>query len=344
MVKPILVSLMLMLSGLINAQTGGGHVYEFVTIPVSARAGALGGSGIAINDADLSLANQNPSFFSAQTHNKFTMDYLNYLADINLGYTSYAFYKPGLGSFGAGIQYLNGGEFVYADEDGNTSNNFSASEMAFNLSYARQFDSVFAIGATVKTVYSHLESYQSVGLLMDIGLNYTSHNRLFTAAVVLKNMGSQLTAYNGNYESVPFEIEAGFSTKLEHAPFRFSVVAQQLQSPDLTYSQSNYVNLYNKEQEYPETESTAWTEKVVQHFIFGVEFLPTKNFFVRGGLNMLRRNELKLAEKPGSAGFSWGFGFRISKFHFSYANARYNNAGISNQFSVTTNFSDFLKP
>ena len=40
-------------------------------------------------------------------------------------------------------------------------------------------------------------------------------------------------------------------------------------------------------------------------------------------------------------GFSWGFGIKISKFHFSYGRATYHLAGGSNHFSLSTNLSDF---
>ena len=77
--------------------------------------------------------------------------------------------------------------------------------------------------------------------------------------------------------------------------------------------------------------------------IFGVEFLPTKNFSVRFGYNFKRRKELLITSKPGGAGLSWGVGFKISKFHFNYGRATYHLAGPSNHFSINTNLSDFYK-
>lgn len=326
----------------INAQIGGTQVYEFLTLPVSARAAALGGSAIAINDNDINLATDNPSLFSAQTHNKLSIAYLNYTSDINLGNTQYSRHYNNIGTVGVGLRYLNGGTFMLADENGNISGQFSVSELALSLSYAKQFDSTFAIGASFVPVYSQFESYNSFGLLMNIGANYTTRNKLTTVSIVFKNLGAQISVYDTEREKVPFEIQLGVSTKLEHAPFRFSIVAQQLQKPNLTFTKSNYVNDYNIEQEYEEVEKAEFLDQLLRHFIFGVEFIPTKNFFIRGGFNYYRRQELKLADAPGMAGFSWGFGFKVSKLQFSYANARYNNASISNLFSVTTNLSSFI--
>jgi len=325
------------------AQIGGNYVYEFVTIPISPRAAALGGAAIAINDGDISLANENPALFSKATDGKLGMDYINYLADINLGYTSYSRHFEKVGTVGVGLQFLSGGNFTRTDENGYKYGTFSTSEYALNLSYAKSFDSLFSIGATVKPVYSQLDTYHSLGLLMDMGAVYSTKDKLTSVALLFRNMGSQLTTYNGEQEPVPFEIQLGVATKLEHAPFRFSMVLHNLETPNLSYTQSNYPEPVNTEVTYPDTKGLSIAQNVFMHTIFGVEFVPTKSFSVRAGYNYQRRQELKLDDKPGMTGFSWGFGFRISKFHLSYANVRYHNAGISNQFAITTNLSDFFK-
>jgi hypothetical protein len=325
------------------AQIGGDYVYEFLSIPISPRSAALGGSALAINDGDITLANENPALFSSKTDGKLTMEYISYISDINLGYTSYSKHMEGIGTFAVGMQYLNGGEFIEADENGYTYGTFGVSEFALNLSYAKSFDSIFSIGATIKPVYSQLDQYNSFGLVMDVGAAYTSKKGLFTAAVLFKNMGAQITEYIEETAPVPFDIQAGISTKLEHAPFRFSIVAHNLQTPTLTYTQSNYAEPSNVDDEDDEDEDDATLiQDVMSHMIFGVEFTPSKNFFIRGGYNYMRRQELQLDNKPGMIGFSWGFGFKISKLHLSYSNVRYHLSGVSNHFAITTNLNDFL--
>ena len=155
-------------------------------------------------------------------------------------------------------------------------------------------------------------------------------------------MGAQITKYNDETGPVPFDIQAGIATKLAHAPFRFSIVAHHLNIPDLSYQNYNYSDITNVEQPTDEQEKTSVFEHVLNHTIFGVEFTPTKSFFLRAGYNYLRRQELKLDDKPGMVGFSWGFGLRIAKLNLSYANVRYHYAGVSNQFAITTNLNDFF--
>ena len=336
----IILSILIPLIG--TAQIGGNHVYDFLSIPISPRAAALGGSAMAINDGDITLANENPALLSANTDGKLALEYINYISDINFGYTSYAKHLKGIGTVSIGMQYLNGGTFTEADENGYKYGTFGVSEMALNLSYAKSFDSIFTIGATLKPIYSQLAQYNSFGLVMDVGAAYTSKNGLFTAAALFKNMGAQITEYIEETYPVPFEIQVGIATKLEHAPFRFSIVAHNLQKPKLTYQQTNYAEPGNVEVEHEEVKAATLIQDVMSHMIFGVEFTPTKNFFIRGGYNYMRRQELQLDNKPGMTGFSWGFGFRISKLHLSYANVRYHLSAPSNQISITTNLNDFL--
>jgi len=59
------------------------------------------------------------------------------------------------------------------------------------------------------------------------------------------------------------------------------------------------------------------------------------------GYNYKRRQEMKMNSWPGMVGFSFGFGFRIKKFHMAYGRSSYHLAGGSNHFSLTTNLSQF---
>lgn len=324
-------------------QLGGTKVYSFAAIPVSPRAAALGGSAMAISDGDLSLATLNPSLLTNETEGKITLDYINYLSDISMGQVTVSHKTNQKGILAFGIQYLYGGKNIAADANGYKYGEFNSSEYIFNCSYARSFDSSFTIGATIKPVLSQIDVYNSFGLLADVGATYTTKDKLFGASLLFRNMGAQITAYDEEYGDVPFEIQLGVSKKLAHAPFRFSIVLQQLQKPKLYTKQTNYTEPGTEDNTDKNTVNSDFLENCLRHLILGVEFVPTKTFFVRAGLNYNSRQDLKLSEKPGTTGFSWGFGFRLSKFHFAYANTRYHLAGPSHQISISTNWREFLR-
>jgi len=73
----------------------------------------------------------------------------------------------------------------------------------------------------------------------------------------------------------------------------------------------------------------------------GIELLPSEHFYVAVGYNHRRRQELGVSEKMSTSGYSWGFGFKVYKFHFAYGSARYHLAGSSNHFSISTNITNF---
>jgi hypothetical protein len=62
----------------------------------------------------------------------------------------------------------------------------------------------------------------------------------------------------------------------------------------------------------------------------------TQNLNIRLAYNYRRRQELKLEDRPGTAGLSYGIGLKVSKFNLSYGRAIYHRSGPSNHISVTT--------
>lgn len=329
-------------------QIGGTNTYEFLNIPVSARVGALGGNVIAVDDNDPTFSLANPSLLNSEMSGMVTFSYLNYFADINQGYFSYVRDFKKLGTFSAGIKYISYGEFLETDEGGNEFGTFSASEYAVIFGWSKQIDSTFSVGANLKPIYSSFYSYYSAGIAADVSATYTNQQKGFTAAMVVKNMGTQFLTYadGGDREPLPFEIQAGISKKFKHVPFRLSVDMIQLQNWNLSFNDSlietnNNENLSDEQK--AERNQTSFLNETFRHLVFGGEFVPSKTFMLRFGFNFKRRQELALDNKPGLVGFSWGFGFRVKKFHISYGSARYHLAGSSNHFTITTNLSEYYR-
>ncbi|MBN1925842.1 MAG: PorV/PorQ family protein, partial [Prolixibacteraceae bacterium] len=121
------------------SQFGGGSTYDFLNLTTSARVNALGGTQVGLIDSsELSMTYYNPALLMPGMHNHISLNYINYLADINQGYVSYARFFDGIGTFSAGIHYVNYGKFNEALENGTlTGNTFSASDYALNITYSR---------------------------------------------------------------------------------------------------------------------------------------------------------------------------------------------------------------
>ncbi len=324
------------------AQIGGNSSYEFLRVPVSARSASLGGSAIHINDGDITLANENPALFTEATSDKLAIGYFNYFKGMNTGFAAYAKNLNEIGTFGFGIQHMGSGEIVKADETGAKMGTFKVSETIFKASFNRSFDSIFFIGATIKPFFANYDIYKSFALGMDIGATFTSRNKLVTASVAIKHFGIQVTSFNDTREKLPLDVQAGVSYKLEHAPFRLSLAAHHI-TKNFKYNYVNNSEPTNTGYSTISTDEPSTFMAIANHFILGVELLPTKNIAIRGGYNFQRRDELKLTDKGGASGFSWGLGFKIKKLYFSYANARYHFAGRTNYITITTNLSEYGK-
>lgn len=344
-----LLLLLLILSSTVLGQTGGDYIFRFLDLPNSARIASLGGKQVSIFDDDLNFVNSNPSLLNGSMSNQLSLNYINYMADINYGSVTYARTIKGYGNFSLGINYFDYGEFTYANELGEQGGNFSASDYTINATYSHPIlDSLFHVGGTIKAINSKYETYNSFGLALDAGITYHNAKHLFTAALVIKNLGVQLNTYYGEtgQEPFPFEIQLGISQKLKYAPFRLSVLVQHLETPNLQYKTEqdikDEIDPLTGEQK-KEDKLADFGDNVMRHLVFGLEFLPTKNFHIDIGYNYKRRQELKIADKPGFSGFSYGFGLKLYKFRISYGRARYHLAGASNHFTINVNISEFAK-
>lgn len=322
----VLIAVIFLIGFRLAAQIGGDNTYEFLNINHSAFAAATGGITISQSRGDLSLPYHNPALLTSDMRQNLTLSYSRYFADINYGYAAWAFGQGVRDNFAAGLSYINYGSFTEADESGNITGDFKAAEYTFTLMYSRRLDSLFTIGIDVKPLLSHLERYFSAGICADIGVTYTNTNLLFTAGFVIKNAGFQIKTYTGEKsEPLPFEIQAGITKSLSHAPFRFSLTLRHLEKFDMTYDYDTT----------DDTEAGGAGEDILRHIVLGIELLPANNFWAGAGFNYQRRAEMRTTGKTGTAGLSWGFGFNAKAFTFAYGRDTYHLVGSANHLTMT---------
>lgn len=311
-------------------QTGGDNVYEFLNLTHSGLVASLGGSNVSLQSADLNMAYHNPALLSPEMNKSLAMNYVNYFAGINYGMAMFSESFGHTGNFAAGVTYLNYGTFTETDVSGTITGTFKASEYAFSLIYSREIDSSFSVGINFKPVLSYLERYSSAGFAFDLGANWHNRSNLFSAGIVIKNMGYQITTYAGEpHEKLPFEIQAGLSQKLAYAPFRFSLTLRHLEKFDLTHQY-----LQGGATSSGGTQNSDFLENMLRHVIIGAELIPHKNFYFCGGYNYQRRKELQVESKVSTVGFSWGFGIKTSILDIEFGRATYHLAGSSTHISI----------
>ncbi len=320
----------------IYAQIGGTATYQFLNLDKNAHSTALGFDDITTINA--STISDNPAILDSSMKYSTTISYMNYFAGINTGNLSFVYGKTKYGNFAFSLHYIDYGKFIAADANGNITGNFFAADYALSLIWSKQIDSVFSVGISLKPIFSVYESYKSIGISSDWGIFYNAHNKLFKAALLISNLGTQIKPYvAGNYEPLPLEMQLNFSQKLLHAPFKFFVSLNNLNKLNLGYkidTSQNYITIQSLQKQ---NIAAKIADLTMRHIALGVDFIPSKNFFITFGYNYRRRQELKLISKPGLAGFSTGFAIKLKNFSFFYGFSKYHLAGNFSDFTLVLN-------
>ncbi len=332
----------------LSSQIGGKDSYEFLNLPASARLTALGGHLISVQDEDVSLAIANPTALSEKTHNRISFAHNFHFADINNGSVSFGRTLPKLGIHShVAIQYANYGDFIGADAFGiKDGSSFSAREMALIVGGSKKIMDRLTVGANLKNIFSGLESYSSYGVGVDLGLNYVNDSARFSATMLVKNIGYEVTTYAGSRRGMPFDVQIGFSKRLKHLPFRFSMIAHNLHRGNVRYDdpdQRDDVDIFGQPIAVNNFKNAL--DNVARHLIFNGEFLlgRSQNLRLRLGYNHLRRRELSISNLRSLAGFGAGFGIKISHFKLDYGVGYHHLAGATNHITISTDIAKFSK-
>jgi hypothetical protein len=346
MVRRILLLFLIAGVAKVYGQLGGNATYQFLTVQPNARIAAMGGTAISLDDNDLNLAVQNPSMLKSSMQNQITYNHVFLFDGISSGYAGFAFNADSVGTFGVGIQYMNYGDFKRTTPNGEVIGSFSAGEYCMNIGFGKRLTDNWSVGGQLKTIYSSLDEYASYGIAMDAAATYTNSKHLFTVAGVVSNVGRQLKTYTeGNNEALPFNMQLAISKKFKHNPFRFTISANHLEKAGKLLYQNNQKPGLRKDLEtgevIPETYNVG--EKVMAHLTVGTEVLLGKHVYLGLAYNHYKRWEMKLEDIGGFAGFSWGFGLKVSKVQFAYGNTGYFVGHGTNHFSFIFNLNDFKK-
>ncbi|WP_406683641.1 type IX secretion system protein PorQ [Seonamhaeicola sp. MEBiC1930] len=334
MLRRIITLFCLCYTASITAQIGGEHTYQFLNLISSPRQAALGGKVLTNVDYDVTQGLFNPATINVEMDNQLALNYVNYLGGIGYGTAAYAYtVDRRTQTFHAGVTYINYGSFDGYDEQGNSTGTFSGGESALSFGYSRQIGySDFYLGGNVKLISSKLEQYTSFGAAIDVGLLYINEYLDFNAALVIRNLGTQITTYADVYESLPFEVSLGLSQKLENVPIRWHVTFENLQQWPI--SSSNPARVTSDLSGNQTGEKLDFFGQLIRHTILGAELFPEGGFNIRLGYNFRRGEELRIVDQRNFSGISAGISIKMNKMRFSYTHAKYTSAANSNFFGL----------
>lgn len=280
--------------------------YNFLRLPISAHAAALGGDNITIIEDDPALMFSNPALASSVSDKTIGLSYMNYMSGANYMGASYTKALGEKGTIAGGVQYMNYGKMKEYDQNNTQIGTFNASEIAIEGIFSYELAHNLVGGITAKFINSYIGNYSSMAVGVDLGLNWFEPDYQWSVSVVAKNLGGQIKAYEENYGKMPMDVQVGVSKTFAALPVRLSATLV-----DLIHYDYRFIN----------------------HLNLGADILLSDNIWVGGGYNFRRADEMTIGSNEDSsahgAGFSVGGGINLERFKLNLAYGKYHAASSS---------------
>lgn len=298
--------------------------FNTLRLPASSHAAALGGQNVTLIEDEPTAGWYNPALYANVSDLSAGLDFMTYAAGSTwMG----AHFVKAFGerhTMAVGAQYMNYGKMDETDETGNTLGQFSAKDIVIGAGYSYLLSDRWTGGANLKMMVSNLADYTALAAAIDVGVNYYDDENDLSVSASLQNIGTQLKAYHdGQRTHLPFTLALGFSKGMAHLPVRFHVTMT-----DVTrWKSSYYVLPENKDKD--KSDKVGFGKMALNHFVLGLDILPTDYLYLSVGYNFRRAYELKASGSSHLAGLSAGAGVNVKHFKFGVSYAKYHQASNS---------------
>lgn len=306
-----LLTLFAVTAGAQDSQTG----YNFLRIPVSAHAAALGGENITIIEDDPSLMFSNPALLASVSDKSINLNFMTYMAGATTASASFNRIIKDKASVAVMAQYMDYGKMKETDENNVIKGEFSAKDIAISGVFSYILTDKLVGGITAKFINSYIGDYSSLAVGIDLGLNYYDPDREWSVSLVAKNLGGQIKAYDEEYEKMPFDLQAGVSKRFASLPFRLSATLVGL---------------------------TDWDYGLINHLVIGADIILSQQIYLAAGYNFRRADEMTIGsgtddESSHGAGWSFGAGLQLEHFKLQLGYGKYHVS--SNSLLVNVSYS-----
>lgn len=305
MKKTLLVTLFALLSAGLHAQESQ-TAYNFLRLPVSAHAAALGGDNITLIEDDATLIFHNPALIQNVSDLTMNLNMMTYMQGTVTGSASFVKAWGERATWGVSGRYMNYGSMRETNEQGEELGHFRAHDFALAGTFAYGLTERISGGITAKLAASYMGHYNSLAALVDLGLNYWNEESNWSISVVARNLGGQFDAFEDEFEHMPLDIQIGVAKQFLNTPLSLSVTMVKLND---------------------------WESNFGRHFVFGADLSLDHRFYVALGYNPLRYSEMKISSGDSQsshlAGFSIGAGMQLERLKLHVAYGKYHVSASS---------------
>ncbi|MDY0907229.1 type IX secretion system outer membrane channel protein PorV [Pedobacter sp. CFBP9032] len=342
----------------------------FLLITPDARAGAMGDAGVAV-PGDVNSASINPSKLAfIDKPYGFAVSYSpwlkNLVPDISLAYLS-GFYKlDDRNTIGASLRYFSLGSIQLTDINQQELGIANPNELAFDVSFARNFGEEFSLGSSLRYIYSNLASGQFASgqvrggnaIAVDVSGLYKTSSTLFgkpttfSAGANISNIGTKMSYSDvGQAFFLPTNFKLGGASTItldDYSTFTFALDFNKLLVPTqpIYDGNNNIVSGKDPNRSVPagifgsfSDAPGGFSEELKEVGIStGIEYWYNQQFAIRAGYNH------QSPMKGDSRYFTMGLGLKYNVFNidFSYLLANAQTSPLANtlRFGLLFNFGD----
>lgn len=300
-------------------------IFNFLNLPTSSHAMALGGKNISLIEDDASLVFQNPALMSSVSNKTLNLNFLTYMQGSKAGSISYVQTKGERGTWSAMAQFVGYGNIDERDSEGNFLGTAGALDMNLAGGYSYLLSDRWVGGVSGKFLYSNYAGYSSIALAVDLGLNYFNSDKDFSFSAVAANLGGQVTAFGEVAESLPIDLQLGLSKGLGSFPLRVHLM---------------FYDMFHWGKDYYSPDGNIKGFQVfLNHLNIGADLTLSQGRFWLGiGYNFRRGYEMKAGGSSHAAGLTLGAGINIKRIKVGMAYGNYHAGAPTLSFTVAYSF------
>nr|BCX00993.1 MAG: hypothetical protein KatS3mg041_1039 [Bacteroidota bacterium] len=283
--------------------------YAVLRMETSARLSALGGASTALPMGDLGAAWYNPALLPEGQAPEFGLGYGRVLGTVETFWLGLRRSLSTRGALGGHILLVHYGSFERLSESGEEEGRFAAGEVVFALQYRYTWPGGIRSGIALRTLYSLLDQYRALVLVLDAGLVWPL-GQGWTAALVARHLGRAVQTYTATNEQPAPEVIVSVSKRLAYLPF----------TAHLAFSTPS---------EMPERFSV-----LGRQLALGGEFALSPAFLLRVGYRVREQAELRQRNRLDAAGLRFGFGLQVRRFGLDYTYRSFSTPGGAHLWSL----------
>lgn len=310
--KRAVFTIISVISALLTVAQESQTAYNFLRLPVSAHVAALGGDNISIVEDDATLIFHNPALINDVSDRTINLNFMTYMEGAKTASAAFVKAAGERGTWGVSAQYMDYGTMKEVSLDNTQLGEFSARDIAVAGSYAYALSNRFSGGITARLITSHIASYNSLAVGIDLGLNFYLEESELSISAVAKNLGGQVKAYDDEFERIPLDLQIGFSKRLLNSPLRFSATLSRLND---------------------------WSFGIGKHLAIGADLILSPTIYLAAGYNFRRTSEMQISDNEGKsshgAGLSLGGGLSLERFKLHICYAKYHVSANSLLINVS---------